>query len=42
VTIVMAAPNAEMALFFDFGEAAMPDVQQTAGQDAEAVEASER
>lgn len=38
----MAAPNADMAQFFDFGEAAMPDVQHEAGQDNSAIQASER
>ncbi|KAL1604283.1 hypothetical protein SLS59_004078 [Nothophoma quercina] len=36
----MAAPNADMAQFFDFGEAAMPDVHQQ-GQDASAIQSSE-
>lgn len=38
----MAAPNADMAQFFDFGEAAMPDVHQESSQDRAAIQTSER
>ena len=38
----MAAPNADMAQFFDFGEAAMPDMHGHADQDASAIQTSER
>jgi hypothetical protein len=37
----MAAPNADLAQFFDFGEAAMPDVHQQS-QDASAIQSSEK
>ncbi|KAF3040535.1 hypothetical protein E8E12_008638 [Didymella heteroderae] len=37
----MAAPNADMAQFFDFGEAAMPDAHQHVDQDASAIQTSE-
>jgi hypothetical protein len=38
----MATPNVatDMAQFFDFGEAAMPDVPQEAVQNAQAAEPS--
>lgn len=42
VAITMAAPNADMAQFFDFGEAAMPDAHEQAYQDASAIQTSER
>lgn len=38
----MAAPNADMAQFFDFGEAAMPDAHDQIDQDASAIRTSER
>ncbi|KAH6633206.1 hypothetical protein C7974DRAFT_452440 [Boeremia exigua] len=37
----MAAPNADMAQFFDFGEAAMPNVPQEQSQDMSMIETSE-
>ncbi|KZM24344.1 DNA binding [Ascochyta rabiei] len=37
----MAAPNADMAQFFDFGEAAVPDMHQELRQDASATQSSE-
>ncbi|OSS53532.1 hypothetical protein B5807_01212 [Epicoccum nigrum] len=36
-----AAPSTDMAQFFDFGEAAMPDTQQQSGQDTLAIQESE-
>jgi hypothetical protein len=41
VAITMAAPNADMAQFFDFSEAAIPDMQQESGHDV-SVHTSER
>ncbi|KAJ8113405.1 hypothetical protein OPT61_g4452 [Boeremia exigua] len=37
----MAAPNADMAQFFDFGEAAMPDARQELDQSVSAIQTSE-
>lgn len=37
-----AAPSTDMAQFFDFGEAAMPDAPQQSGQDVSMVQESER
>ncbi|KAJ4361202.1 hypothetical protein N0V95_002084 [Ascochyta clinopodiicola] len=37
----MGAPNAEMGQFFDFGEAAIPNVHQEFGQDVLATQSSE-
>jgi hypothetical protein len=43
VAIAMAAPNADMAQFFDFGEAAMPDAaHEQVDHDAFAIQTSER
>lgn len=38
----MAAPNADMAQFFDFGEAAVPNLYQEQDQEVPIAQSSQR